>query len=332
MLIKYFLSKPKMNDENSIEEFIKIEIDRRKHLKNTIAKYMNNLDNIYKQHVETLSTPPPIGDKNNMNNGNIIHTQTTNSIADNITNNSVNINSITSNTDNNIATIISTTDKNVKYNIPIADSFLKTHCLPIDLPKQPTTPLEKSVHIKLIKEINKRLIQVNTKRTQMDKVSASLSPYVTDPYFNTFFVKTVLEQGRIQVEKHNESYTSYSYIICKLFSAQLFTDFKRQLFTLDSTKLYGVYSIYFGVLKFKGKHKEAMDFVRAINFETQNVNAEIVVEAFMSVLGPMLMRSAEEEFKKVCAYFIENVVGKMKNPGCAERVKQRIKQLDAYDF
>lgn len=190
---------------------------------------------------------------------------------------------------------------------------------------------EKQTHPRVQKEmmmeVNKRLSQVSTDKAHLDKVCETLRRYSGSYLFVKIFVHKILDQGRLQVTKHPKSYVAYSYLFCTLYSREMISYFRAHLFTLRFEPLYGVYLIYFGILKFKQSVREACAFIKSVLGATQNRFSSEVIEWFLTVLGPLLKSKAPSEFVQICSFIESSVVCTIENKACAERIRATISVL-----
>lgn len=176
-------------------------------------------------------------------------------------------------------------------------------------------------------EINKRLSQVSTEKTHLDRIHALLKKHSGSPLFVKLFVHKILDQGRLQVTKHPKSYIAYSYIFCTFYSKEMMNYFRVKLFTLNTEPLHGVYSMYFGVLKLKQNIKEAYAFITSVTGAYPNKFSGEVVEWFLTILGQMLAVKIPMEFSEICKLIEHNVVHAIENKACAERIKSTTSSL-----
>lgn len=184
-----------------------------------------------------------------------------------------------------------------------------------------------STQRELTMEINKRLSQVSTEKTHLDKIHIMLKKHSGSSLFVKLFVHKILDQGRVQVTKHPKSYIAYSYIFCTFYSREMMNYFRVKLFTLSAEPLHGVYSMYFGVLKLKQNIKEACAFITSVTGARPNKFSGEVVEWFLTILGQMLAMKTPIEFTEICRLIEHNVVYAIENRACAERIKSATSSL-----
>ncbi|KAL0266170.1 UNVERIFIED_CONTAM: hypothetical protein PYX00_011887 [Menopon gallinae] len=176
-------------------------------------------------------------------------------------------------------------------------------------------------------EINKRLSQVSTEKTHLDKIHVLLKRHSGFSIFVKLFVHKILDQGRLQVTKHPKSYIAYSYIFCTFYSREMMNYFRIKLFTLNAEPLYGVYSTYFGILKLKQNVKEAHAFIASVTGACPSRLSGEVVEWFLTILGSMLATKIPAEFSEVCRAIEHNMLHRLENRACAERIKSATSSL-----
>lgn len=218
-------------------------------------------------------------------------------------------------------------------NIPFSGSFISKvfraadECGIADKIRKDESCIPLTAQRELTMEINKRLSQVSTEKTHLDKIHTLLKKHSGSPLFVKLFVHKILDQGRLQVTKHPKSYIAYSYIFCTFYSREMMSYFRVRLFTLNAEPLYGVYSTYFGVLKLKQNIKEAYAFIASVTGASPNKFSGEVVEWFLTILGQMLAMKIPVEFSEICRLIEHNVVHAIENRACAERIKSATSSL-----
>ncbi|KAG0434928.1 hypothetical protein DMUE_4972 [Dictyocoela muelleri] len=200
----------------------------------------------------------------------------------------------------------------IKTNIPIANEYIK-RCFSekyyeiLKKLEDENKNLKKFEKIKIKQLITKRLSQVTTDKVHLDAIISNLKKIKNDDsnflIFEKCLVLETLEQGRIQVSVHSDSYKSYSYLLSHLLDDTLYLKAKLITKSVSDDTIKRIYSIYFGYLLYKNNSKDAWEFLAAIlNIKPQK-SSLIVLEIFLKILGNFLYETVDK-FSSVVGYIL----------------------------
>ncbi|KAF7684293.1 hypothetical protein TCON_0507 [Astathelohania contejeani] len=294
-------------DESFNNEFEKIEKERKENVKQLINQLLERRKSINEKLEEEIKKL----EANEQN----INDEINSSMKEDMANTNINNN------------ITNTTNNSIKTNIPFSDIFIKEFILRPEYPEieiqinfeKSNTSLNHQRNLKL--KINKRLSQVSSDQNHLVLLICELKEYNNSFLFIEYFTQILLNQGKLQVSSHPNSYINYSYLFAHLINSSLLIYFRIILFTRFDTpaNLKGMYSIYFGILKICNMMDEAWMFIVSIlNVHPGEVSLHIV-ESFLRILG-IEMKQAFPSFKGVLTYIKTKYLPLGDNQACAIRI------------
>lgn len=174
--------------------------------------------------------------------------------------------------------------------------------------------------------INKRITQVSFDANQITRIANELKQY-TKSFGNIVQINLkIIEQGKLQVSTHRESYKSYAYLLDCISDDKLHADFRFRVMTvkhIETRHLTGVYLIFFGFLKLRKLFDEAWFVLASILNVEPSSGSLYVIEAFIYVLGKNMHDFYGSELQKIQNYLEHEYFLTVDN----EPIKVRINHL-----
>lgn len=180
--------------------------------------------------------------------------------------------------------------------------------------------------------VNKKCNQVSTDYSHTAILIQELLAYKGNKLFEELFARKLLEQGRIQVSSHLESYKPYAYILLMLNTddGSLSNLYLKLMMNKSGsyTELQGIYAIYFGYLTLKEDSVSGWRWLAGILNCNPGVNSGYILEMFLLICGPKMADTCGPIFKKILRYILQNYLKEINNPPVEVRIKNLIQELE----
>ncbi|EPR79188.1 hypothetical protein SLOPH_1784 [Spraguea lophii 42_110] len=209
----------------------------------------------------------------------------------------------------------STKEETIFTNIPLTQHFIDTsintkeYSTILKLIENDRNKIQKGQQNKIILTVSKRVSQITTDTNQIDKIIQTLDPIKNSYIFMEYLSNKIIEQARVQVSQHKDSYKSYAYLLSKIYDQEKTFDslcliFKNKIITskIEEKSIKGVYLIYFGLLDIKNNLKESWFFLAGLLNVEPNHSSFYVLESFLSVLGDKMLEEYKERFIGLLKY------------------------------
>ncbi|KAI4292382.1 hypothetical protein PAPHI01_1656 [Pancytospora philotis] len=170
--------------------------------------------------------------------------------------------------------------------------------------------------------VNKRCNQISTDYAHTAAIVAELLPRQNDALFVEILARKLLDQGRVQVSSHFESYKPLSYVMLKL-GAALPSRYLQLLVVKQGgeNELKGMYAVYFGYLNL-AEHVSGcwLWLASVLNCEPSALSG-YVVEVFLLICGELLKEKCGARFAKLVRYIRAHYIKELKNPAVETRIE-----------
>lgn len=205
-------------------------------------------------------------------------------------------------------------------NIPYTSEFIKLYPqynTLIDFKSLDPTEL---LQIKVF--VNKKCNQVSTDFEHTINLANQIISYKDNQAFKEIFIRKVLEQGKVQVSSHLESYKPYSFLLFKLESPEIITDYLKMMIWKEGTEneLKGMYAIYFGILNLKMDLENSWFWLASVLNSAPNKNTGYILELFLMIVGDLLYEKIPNKFIKILNYIKKYTIIEINNPPVELRI------------
>lgn len=170
--------------------------------------------------------------------------------------------------------------------------------------------------------VNKKCNQISTSFEHTLNLANQIIPHANHPAFMELLVRKFLDQGRVQVSSHLDSYKPLSFILSQLRGPEIF----RMLIKLviyqkgSESELVGVYSIYFGVLDSTRNIEGAWFWLASILNVKPNSATGYILEAFLNICGNLLNEAVSLQFHKMINYIRKYFIKEIDNKPVETRI------------
>jgi len=207
-----------------------------------------------------------------------------------------------------------------KTNIPYAPAFLSkypSHNTSIDL--QTVDPKE-LLQIRIF--VNKKCNQVSTDFEHTINLANEIIPYKNNPVFREIFIRKVLDQGRVQISSHLESYKPFSFLLYNLQSPDMMDIYIKLLILKEGNEaeLKGMYAIYFGYINLKEDLDSCWLWCSSVLNVKPNRSTGYVFELFLNICGDLLLEKIPAQFSKIIKYIDKYFLKEIENPPVMQRI------------
>lgn len=177
--------------------------------------------------------------------------------------------------------------------------------------------------------VNKKCNQVSTDFEHTITLANQIIPYKSNQAFKEIFIRKVLEQGRIQVSSHIESYKPFSFLLYRLDSPEIINDYLKMLIWKEGSEneLKGMYAIYFGILNLKADLDSCWIWIASVLNSIPNTGTGYVLELFLTICGDLLFERLPGRFMKLINYIKNYTIKELKNPPVELRI---LNYIDKY--
>jgi len=225
-------------------------------------------------------------------------------------------------------------------NIPYAKEFLLKYLSSVAMnggssvnnPQSQTGSLLKNANkddilmLKLF--INKKMNQITADYSHTMALIEEMMNYKSNELFQEILVHKLIDQGRIQVSSHFDSYKPLSFILTRFESEEMVEKYIRHMITKEGSinELRGIYSIYFGYLNLKGDSKSSWFWGASVLNIKPNECSGYVMEIFLEICGRMMLEECEK-FRKLLRYIKSYFIKEIGNEAVESRVKKLVEGL-----
>lgn len=178
--------------------------------------------------------------------------------------------------------------------------------------------------------VNKKCNQISTDYNHTKALVAEILQYKDNKVFIEIFARKLLEQGRVQVSSHLESYKPLSYTLFCLENEEIIKIYASLMVTRpgNDAELRGMYAIYFGYLTLKEDVKACWFWLAGIlNCNLKNLSGYIL-ETFLTICGGMLRKKYGIRFVKILRYIKKHFLKELANPPVETRLSNTIVNLE----
>lgn len=170
--------------------------------------------------------------------------------------------------------------------------------------------------------INKRCNQISTDYTHTASIISELLPLRSNLLFVEIFARKLLDQGRVLVSSHFDSYRPLSYVLFQLGSGALPSRYLQLLVvrTGSHAELKGMYAIYFGYLNLAEHVAGCWLWLASVLNCEPNALSGYVLETFLTICSGLLREKCGKRFGKLVAYIKKYYIKEIKNAAVETRV------------
>jgi hypothetical protein len=177
--------------------------------------------------------------------------------------------------------------------------------------------------------VNKKCNQISTDFSHTITLVDEILQYKDNQAFQEIFVRKLIDQGRVQVSGHFESYKPLGFILFKLNSPEMINMFVRVLINKQGSEseLKGMYSIYFGFLNLKEDIDGCWLWLASVLNVKPSILTGYVLEIFLLVCGDLLNEKINFQFLKIIKYLKNHFIKELNNPAVESRISDYIKKF-----
>lgn len=206
-------------------------------------------------------------------------------------------------------------------NIPYLNRFIQEYFKPnvkLDLTKFSS---EELLEMKII--VNKKCNQISADFTHTANIAKDMFQYKNNVLFCQIFAHKLIDQGRVQVSSHLESYKPLSFILFMLQSKDIVETYVNLMITREGNEmeLRGIYAIYFGYLNLKEDVEACWKWMAAIMNVSPNIKTGYIFEVFLIIVGDMLNEKISFKFQKIIRYTRTYFLKDIANPAVEARIE-----------
>lgn len=215
----------------------------------------------------------------------------------------------------------------LKTNIPYAQKFISSLGGSAGLKGLSGYSPQELLQMKMF--VNKKCNQISTDYNHTVTLVNEMLQYRENELFAQIFTHKLLEQGKVQVSSHFDSYKPLSYILLKLDSPKIVSTYLRLLVSKEGPEqeLRGMYAIYFGYLNLKEDASGSWFWIASIMNCQPNSKTGYVLETFISICSEMLYEKTGYKFVKLADYIKTHFLKELSNPPLETRIE---KSLEAF--
>lgn len=208
----------------------------------------------------------------------------------------------------------------IQTNIPYASIYLgmyPPHSTRIDFN---VIDAKELLQIKIF--VNKKCNQISTDFVHTMSLVNEIIPYKSNSAFREIFTRKLLDQGRVQVSGHLESYKPLSFLLFKLDSVEI-ADMYVKLMILkkgSESELRGMYAIYFGYLNLREDVDGCWLWMASILNTSPNKFTGYVMEVFLVICGGLLKERISGKFSKLIKYINTYFLKELNNDPVESRI------------
>ncbi|ELA41280.1 uncharacterized protein VICG_01653 [Vittaforma corneae ATCC 50505] len=172
--------------------------------------------------------------------------------------------------------------------------------------------------------VNKKCNQVSTDFSHTINLVNEMLPFRDNIAFKEIFLRKLLDQGRVQVSGHFESYKPLSFLLFKLDSPDIINTYVRLLITKQGSEseLKGMYAIYFGFLNLKEDIDGCWLWMASILNVNPNRFTGYVLEVFLVICGDLLFEKIQTQFAGILRYIKKFYLKELGNAPVESRISR----------
>ena len=176
--------------------------------------------------------------------------------------------------------------------------------------------------------VNKKCNQISTDYGHTSLLINEILPYRDNEIFKEIFVHKLIDQGRVQVASHLESFKPLSYILFKLDNDAIISMYVRLMILKGSNEveLKGIYAIYFGYLNLKEDVKRCWFWAASVLNCLPNSRTGYVLEVFFFICGDMMHEKCGDGILKIIKYVQTYFLKELKNEAVGIRIDNILKK------
>lgn len=152
--------------------------------------------------------------------------------------------------------------------------------------------------------VNKKCNQLSNDYSHTMTLLQDILPLKNNSIFKEIFLRKILDQGRVQVSGHFDSYKPLSFILFKLDSPEMINTYVRLLIEKpgSETELKGMYAVYFGFLNLKEDIDGCWLWLASVLNVKPNKFSGYVLETFLIICGDLLAEKINKKYTGILQY------------------------------
>lgn len=205
-------------------------------------------------------------------------------------------------------------------NIPYTQRFTDVyHPYSSSIDFQKVSPQE-LLQMKLF--VNKKCNQISTDYDHTSQLIDEIMQHKNKTIFKEIFIRKLIDQGRVQVSSHLDSYKPFSFILFKLDDADMINMFVSLLIfrNCNENELKGMYAIYFGYLNLKEDVSGCWFWMASVLNTVPNQFTGYIFEVFLVICSDLLMEKCKGKFLKILKYMKVHFLKEIDNDACKIRL------------
>lgn len=220
-------------------------------------------------------------------------------------------------------------------NIPYTSQFIAALGIPPDSNKQSSNISSETVKASILNRyskeellkmklfVNKKCNQISTDYQHTQFLIDEMMEHRENQLFREIFTHKLIEQGKVQVSSHFESYKPLSYILVKLGSQDVIKLYAKLMVTREGNEaeLKGIYAIYFGFLNLKEDAESAWFWIASVLNCGPNNKTGYILEVFLIICGEMLFEKCGVKFQKLLKYTKTHFLKELGNQAVITRLE-----------
>lgn len=208
----------------------------------------------------------------------------------------------------------------VKTNIPYTSVYLDAH--PQHSTRIDFNAIDARELLQMRIFVNKKCNQISTDFDHTLNLINEIIPYKSNSAFREIFTRKLLDQGRIQVSGHLESYKPFSFLLLKLDSTEIVSMYVKLMILKEGSEseLRGMYAIYFGYLNLKEDVDECWMWLASVLNTSPNKFTGYVLEVFLVICGDLLRERISGKFSKLIKYINTHFLKELNNSPVETRI------------
>lgn len=170
--------------------------------------------------------------------------------------------------------------------------------------------------------VNKKCNQISTDFSHTLNLVNEIVPFKENNVFKEIFLRKMIDQGRVQVSGHFESYKPLSFLLLKLNSPDMINMYVRLLISKNGseTELKGIYAIYFGFLNLKEDIDGCWLWLASVLNVKPNKFSGYVLEVFLIICGDILNEKIKYKFRGILKYIKTYYLKELNNIAVESRI------------
>ncbi|KRH93053.1 hypothetical protein M153_16250002500 [Pseudoloma neurophilia] len=188
--------------------------------------------------------------------------------------------------------------------------------------------MSSSAQFKLKLLVNKRIGQITTDLQHLAQIINICKENYNLVFIELLIIK-ILQQAKVQISNNFEIYKSYGLLLSELYSNDLHSLLLMSLiYNQDKEKnLKSIYTPYFELLRIRNMFSESFNFIASVLNERPNFDVFFILESYLLILGPNMLRYYGGRFKGVLKYIVNIYIRMGDNEPSIVRIKTIIDKL-----